>query len=118
MLWGLSPLNVANQAQFDTEMEPETMIQSRTVLKRALQYAPNHPGALHYLIHAYDVTQVNISAQAADYASSYGRIAKTASHGQHMPAHIWLRIGEQEIFLFCRSRFVSLRFMGSGDICG
>jgi hypothetical protein len=119
VLWGLSLLNVANQAQFDTEMEPETMLESREVLKTALQYKPNHPGTIHYLIHAYDVAQVNISEQATGYASLYGQIVTTASHAQHMPAHIWMRIGERDIRgFFCHSMFVSLRFMDSRCICG
>jgi hypothetical protein len=100
VLWGLSLLNVANQAEFQTEMEPETMVESREVLKIALQNEPNHPGAVHYLIHAYDVVQVNISEQATGYASLYGKLVTTASHAQHMAAHIWMRIGESEISIF------------------
>jgi len=100
VLWGLSLLNVAKQAQYQSEMQPPKMLESRGVLQTVLEYEPYHPGALHYLIHAYDVVQVNISEQAAGYASLYGNISKTSSHAQHMPAHIWMRIGESIFFLF------------------
>ncbi len=47
------------------------MNESRGVLKGALQNEPSHPGALHYLIHAYDVVIVDIAEQARKYALSY-----------------------------------------------
>ncbi len=99
VLRGLSLLNVADEVQFQSEMQPDKMVEAREILEMALINEPNHPGALHYLIHAYDVAQVNISAQAEGYASSYGSIVKTASHAQHMPAHIWMRIGAKD-FIF------------------
>jgi hypothetical protein len=93
VLWGLSLLNVADQVQYQSQLEPEKMNESRGVLKAALQNEPTHPGALHYLIHAYDVVIVNIAEQARKYALSYGKIALTSSHAQHMPSHIWMRTG-------------------------
>jgi hypothetical protein len=95
VLWGLSLLNVAYQRQFEGQIEPKSMIEARQVLKAALKSEPNHPGALHYLIHAYDVDQVSIAEKAADYALIYNKTVLTLSHAQHMPAHIWMRTGKR-----------------------
>jgi hypothetical protein len=100
VLWGLSLLNVADQPRYQSQMEPPEMLRARGILQQALNMEPNHPGALHYLIHAYDVAQVNISQQATVYALSYGDIVKTSSHGQHMPSHIWMRTGKRNFILF------------------
>ncbi|CAF0907888.1 unnamed protein product [Adineta steineri] len=93
VLWGLSLLNVAYQHEFESEMEPEPMLKSRETLKAALKDEPTHPGALHYLIHAYDADHVNTAEKAADYAVMYNTTVLTLSHAQHMPGHIWMRTG-------------------------
>ncbi|CAF4000410.1 unnamed protein product [Rotaria magnacalcarata] len=95
-LLGLALLNVAGH---QSQIEPPEMEEARIVLQDVLKNESNHPGALHYLIHAYDVAQVNISQQARDYAQQYGKVASTSSHGQHMPAHIWVRIGSWQLAL-------------------
>jgi hypothetical protein len=95
VLWALSLLNVATQKQFQTQMEPKNMITARTKLHEALSIESNHPGLLHYLIHAYDVPKVETAQKASEYALSYGKLVVTASHAQHMPSHIWVRIGEE-----------------------
>lgn len=110
-LWSLSLLNVADQAQFQSTMESLYMLLARTVLKNALESEPNHPGILHYLIHAYDVRRVDIAQQAEGYAMSYGMIVKTASHAQHMPSHIWMRIGEKDMLSFFLVLYFRFRFM-------
>jgi tetratricopeptide (TPR) repeat protein len=52
---------------------------------------PNHPGAAHYIIHAFDDPEHAILALEA--AKLYSRIAPDAHHAQHMPAHIFLQLG-------------------------
>lgn len=52
---------------------------------------PKHPGAAHYLIHAYDTPE--LAAQALPYARAYAQIAPSAFHARHMPAHIFARLG-------------------------
>jgi hypothetical protein len=95
VLWGLSLLNVAYDREFEGRIESKPMIEAREVLKTALEMEPNHPGAIHYLIHAYDVDQVDIAEKAADYALIYNKTVLTLSHAQHMPAHIWMRTGKR-----------------------
>lgn len=52
---------------------------------------PGHPGAVHYLIHAYDNPPLAMKALAA--ARSYGSIAPDVPHALHMPSHIFTRLG-------------------------
>lgn len=52
---------------------------------------PNHPGALHYLIHSYD--DPKNARRALDAANSYSKVAKDAGHALHMPSHIYLSMG-------------------------
>ena len=52
---------------------------------------PVHPGAAHYLIHAYD-DPVH-AARGLDAARAYARIAPDAAHAQHMTTHIFLALG-------------------------
>jgi len=50
-----------------------------------------HPGALHYLIHAYDdPIHAPLGLRAA---RRYGKVAPAAAHAQHMPSHIFFALG-------------------------
>src|SRR5690349_19318251 len=55
------------------------------------QKNPNHPGAAHYIIHAFDDPDHAILALPA--ARRYASIAPEAHHARHMPAHIFLQLG-------------------------
>ena len=52
---------------------------------------PDHPGALHYLIHAFD-DPVH-APLGLRYAHLYSKVASAAPHAQHMPSHIFLALG-------------------------
>jgi len=52
---------------------------------------PNHPGAAHYIIHAFDDPEHAIIALPA--AHRYAEIAPEAHHARHMPSHIFLQLG-------------------------
>ena len=52
---------------------------------------PNHPGAAHYIIHAFDDPDHAILALPA--ARRYADIAPEAHHARHMPSHIFLQLG-------------------------
>ena len=50
-----------------------------------------HPGALHYLIHAYDDPEhAPLGLRAA---RRYAQVAPAASHAQHMTSHIFFALG-------------------------
>ncbi|OFW46223.1 MAG: hypothetical protein A3J29_05355 [Acidobacteria bacterium RIFCSPLOWO2_12_FULL_67_14b] len=52
---------------------------------------PDHPGAAHYILHAYD--HGSLVARALPAARAYATIAPAASHALHMPAHAFLQVG-------------------------
>jgi tetratricopeptide (TPR) repeat protein len=52
---------------------------------------PNHPGAAHYIIHAYDYPA--LASGALEAARRYAKIAPDSPHAQHMPSHIFTRLG-------------------------
>jgi len=52
---------------------------------------PNHPGIVHYLIHSYDYPE--LAALALPSARKYASIAPASAHAQHMPSHIFTRLG-------------------------
>jgi tetratricopeptide (TPR) repeat protein len=61
------------------------------IAQEVLARNPDHPGALHYLIHAYD--DPDHAHDALDAADAYARIAPDAGHALHMPSHIYLAAG-------------------------
>jgi tetratricopeptide (TPR) repeat protein len=61
------------------------------ILNKVWKEQPNHPGAVHYLIHSDDSAQF---AQAGlDAAICYAKIAPDVPHALHMPSHIFTRLG-------------------------
>jgi tetratricopeptide (TPR) repeat protein len=52
---------------------------------------PQHPGVAHYLIHSYDYPP--IAPKGVEAAKRYAQIAPDAAHAQHMPSHIFTRVG-------------------------
>jgi tetratricopeptide (TPR) repeat protein len=52
---------------------------------------PNHPGIVHYLIHAYDYPELAPEGLAA--ARRYASVAPSSAHALHMPSHIFTRLG-------------------------
>lgn len=61
------------------------------ILKKVLAQNPDHPGALHYLIHDYD--DPDHARLALPAARAYAKVAPESSHALHMPAHIFLQLG-------------------------
>ena len=61
-------------------------------MKDLLEQNPDHPGALHYYIHAYD-DPIN-AYKAIEAADRYAKVAPDATHALHMPSHIYLSLGQ------------------------
>jgi tetratricopeptide (TPR) repeat protein len=69
----------------------ETQARVAKILEKVLKASPEHPGALHYLIHDYD--DPGHAALALAAARGYAKVAPESSHALHMPAHIFLQLG-------------------------
>ena len=65
--------------------------QAGEILNRVLADAPDHPGVAHYLIHSFDYPPLADLALPA--ARRYAGIAPASPHAQHMPSHIFVRLG-------------------------
>jgi tetratricopeptide (TPR) repeat protein len=66
-------------------------LKGAAILEPIYQRQPLHPGVSHYLIHLYDYPA--IAAQGLPAALRYAKIAPNAPHAQHMPSHIFTRVG-------------------------
>lgn len=62
-----------------------------TILEQLLPDQPNHPGIAHYIIHSYDYPE--LAEMGLSAARNYASIAPASSHAQHMPSHIFTRLG-------------------------
>jgi tetratricopeptide (TPR) repeat protein len=65
-----------------------------TALRKVLAKEPKHPGANHYWIHAVEASRD--PAIAAPSAEALVGMMPAAGHLEHMPAHIFQRIGRYE----------------------
>lgn len=74
-----------------TDTTLSKQLESAALLEKLWKKNPNHPGVVHYLIHAYDYPQLAKRALAA--ANSYASIAPWVPHALHMPSHIFTRLG-------------------------
>src|SRR5262245_43728287 len=61
------------------------------ILEPISRRLPQHPGVTHYLIHLYDYPAT--AAKGLEAADRYAKIAPAAPHAQHMPSHIYTRVG-------------------------
>ncbi|NIO06427.1 MAG: hypothetical protein GTO13_23295 [Proteobacteria bacterium] len=79
------------------------------IAEKILAQVPDHPGAHHYIIHAYDYPA--LAGGALEVARSYGKIAPEVPHALHMPTHIFTRLGfwQESITMNKRSAAAALK---------
>src|SRR5713226_507088 len=61
------------------------------ILEPILKQQPRHPGVAHYIIHCYD--NPVLAEQGLGAARMYARIAPASAHANHMPSHLFTRVG-------------------------
>jgi hypothetical protein len=66
-------------------------LKAAAILEPIFKRQPRHPGVAHYLIHTYDFPP--IAGKGLGAAKRYAEIAEAAPHAQHMPSHIFTRVG-------------------------
>ena len=82
---GLAPAGGSPRA--DADRAAELLL---TVYRRN----PDHPGAVHYLVHANDVT--GREHDSPEIVRTYEAVAPRNPHALHMPTHIYTRLGDWE----------------------
>ncbi len=66
-------------------------LEAGSLLEDVLARVPQHPGAHHYTIHAYDFPP--LAEKALDIARRYDELAPENTHALHMTSHIFTRLG-------------------------
>ena len=87
ILYALSLLGTVRPG--DTGFRRQALAAS--IALRVFQENPQHPGAAHFIIHAFDDPDHAILALPA--AREYAKIAPSAAHALHMPSHIFVQLG-------------------------
>jgi tetratricopeptide (TPR) repeat protein len=73
------------------EPKERLLMQAAAILEELFARNPQHPGVVHYLIHAYDdPTHAPLGLRAARV---YAQVAPAAHHALHMPSHIFVQLG-------------------------
>jgi len=87
VFWALSILGSREWHQLDERRS----IRAAAILEPLFPTHSDHPGVLHYLIHAYDdPVHAPLGLRAARL---YAKVASSAPHALHMPSHIFLQLG-------------------------
>lgn len=82
----LSILGTAHEGR-----EFSTYMRAASIVEEVFDENPEHPGAAHYLIHAYDdPVHAPLGLRPA---RQYADIAPAAPHALHMPSHIFFALG-------------------------
>jgi tetratricopeptide (TPR) repeat protein len=79
----------ANASSADKTFERQK--RAGAILEPLFERLPDHPGVAHYLIHTYDAPP--IAHLGVEAARRYGEVAPSVPHAQHMPSHIFTRLG-------------------------
>ncbi len=74
-----------------TDKTFENQLKAGALLEAVLDSEPDHPGTTHYIIHSYDYPE--LAERALGAARSYAEIAPASAHANHMPSHIFTRLG-------------------------
>ncbi|HEV3410542.1 MAG TPA: hypothetical protein VG095_09615, partial [Chthoniobacterales bacterium] len=65
---------------------------SAAILLRLYEQNPDHPGVMHYLVHANDVP--GRERESMEITRKYELVAPRNPHALHMPTHIYTRVGD------------------------
>jgi hypothetical protein len=82
---------VLNVAVSPNDKTYENQLKGIALLEPIFKRQPRHPGIAHYLIHLYDYPI--LAEKGLDAARRYAEIAPAAPHAQHMPSHVFTRVG-------------------------
>ena len=83
----LSILGTAHEGR-----DTATYMRAASIVEEVFDKNPQHPGAAHYLIHAYDdPVHAPLGLRPARV---YADIAPAATHALHMPSHIFFALGQ------------------------
>ena len=86
-LHALALMRTARRGQESARVD----LQAGAIALRVFRKNGNHPGAVHYIVHAFDEpSRAIVGLEAADV---YAFLAPDAPHALHMPSHIYVQLG-------------------------
>ena len=87
-LHALALMRTARRGQESVRVD----LQAGAIALRVFRRNGNHPGAVHYIVHAFDEpSRAIVGLEAADV---YAYLAPDAPHALHMPSHIYVQLGQ------------------------
>jgi hypothetical protein len=86
-MYALSLLGTARPGMKNTR----NAMQAAAIAEGVFGRNPQHPGAAHFIIHAFD--DPDHAALGLTAARAYSKIAPSAAHALHMPSHIFVQLG-------------------------
>jgi len=90
LFYGLSILGTMKEGVREVEKQAA----AARLFEEVYAKNPQHPGVLHYLIHGYDDPEH--AEKGLKAARAYAAAAAAVPHAQHMPSHIFTRLGYWE----------------------
>jgi hypothetical protein len=72
------------------------------ILEPLFTQLPHHPGIAHYIVHCYD--NPVLAEKGIPAARLYAQIAPASAHANHMPSHIFTRVGHWDDSIHCNRK--------------
>jgi tetratricopeptide (TPR) repeat protein len=95
VLFADAMLNLRPWNQWTREGKPQPgTLELVGVLESAIRREPGHAGACHFFIHAVEASET--PERALPCAERLPKLMPGAGHVVHMPAHVYLRVGQYE----------------------
>jgi tetratricopeptide (TPR) repeat protein len=82
------------------------------ILEPLFAKQPHHPGIAHYIIHCYD--NPVLAERGLGAARMYAKIAPASAHANHMPSHLFTRVGSWDESISSNIRSAQLAAQAEG----
>jgi tetratricopeptide (TPR) repeat protein len=82
------------------------------ILEPIFAKQPHHPGIAHYIIHCYDNPM--LAEKGLGAARLYARIAPASAHANHMPSHLFTRVGSWDESISSNAKSAELAAAAEG----
>jgi tetratricopeptide (TPR) repeat protein len=82
------------------------------ILEPLFAKQPHHPGIAHYIIHCYD--NPVLAERGLGAARMYAKIAPASAHANHMPSHLFTRVGSWDESISSNMRSAQLAAQAEG----
>ena len=84
-------LSILSAATATGDLSQRLNVKAGTITLNLFEHNPDHPGAAHYTIHAFD--NPLLAPLSLEAAYQFSEIAPAVAHAIHMPTHIFIQHG-------------------------